>query len=115
MGRTDGFMDGWAETDPLIIGLAILATIVALVWHYRTQQPYHARPRPMVPRPPSVRVLSLPAPKVDGEVIIGLVPRCTACGSSDVTVITPLSNYAGDPWSLADCGPCRSRVYAHAS
>ena len=109
MGHTDSWMDGWVEADPLIIILAIIATIVAVAWHYRTHQPYHARPRPKVepplPRLSASQTIPAPPPK----------NICSVCGGFNLSLVTPLSNFAGDPWSLADCADCRTRVYARAT
>ena len=103
---------------PLAIGIVITA------WFYWREYPptrrtKHEPETPAISGPPPQNIRSISEGNLSlrptQEVITGLVPRCTVCGSSNVTVIAPLSNYYGDPWSLADCVPCRGRVYAHAS
>ena len=107
------------DLDPVYLIVGIVITAVAYHRMYGRKPPPEVA---LLPPPPKVQTMSLSSgyrsvaqigPSV--EVITGLIPRCTVCGSSDVAVIMPLSNYAGDPWSLAECGPCRGRVYAHAS
>jgi hypothetical protein len=108
------------DWDPIFLafGIAVVA------WFYWREYPPTRGTKdepetPAISGPPPQNIRSIGegnlSVSLTYEVITGLVPRCTVCGSSNVTVITPMTNQAGDPWSLADCVPCRGRVYAHAS